>query len=62
MCDCAENDILRIAAKLQQPTETQSVVGDMDGNGKVNSSDARKVLRIAARLDPTPEKKHFPAG
>lgn len=28
-----------------------AVYGDIDGNGKVNSADARKLLRVAAKLD-----------
>ncbi|MBQ6163955.1 MAG: hypothetical protein IJK23_05725 [Clostridia bacterium] len=35
---------------------TRMTPGDMNGDGKVNSADARAVLRIAARLEPLPDQ------
>ncbi len=42
--------ILKIAAKLQEPTETQSIAGDVDNSGSVDASDALYVLKKAAKL------------
>jgi hypothetical protein len=37
-------------AKLDSLTPKQLQVADMDGDGKVSASDARIILRIAAKL------------
>lgn len=42
---------LRIAAKIQTPTEYELFVGDIDGNGKITAAEARKILRVAAMID-----------
>ena len=44
---------LRIAARLDTPTEIQTMALDLDGNGKISPSEARKILRFSARLDNT---------
>lgn len=44
---------LRIAARLDTPTEIQTMALDLDNNGKISPSEARKILRFAARLDNT---------
>ena len=33
-------------------TEEQIEIADVDNSGKVNAVDARKILRVAAKLDP----------
>ena len=42
--------ILRIAAKLQTPTEEQRIAGDVDKSGSVDANDALDVLKKAAKL------------
>ncbi len=42
--------ILKIAAKLQTPTEEQSIAGDVDKSGNVDANDALDVLKKAAKL------------
>lgn len=42
---------LRIAAKLQTPTEYELFVGDLDSDGRITASEARKILRVAAHID-----------
>lgn len=44
---------LRIAARLDTPTDNQTMALDLDGNGRVSPGEARKILRFAARLDNT---------
>ena len=42
---------LRIAAKLDNATEYQSIVADMNQDKKITAADARKILRISAKLE-----------
>lgn len=42
---------LRIAVKLDLPTDAQFYAADITANGVVNTDDARKILRIAVKLD-----------
>lgn len=42
---------LRIAAKLQTPTEYELFVGDLDSDGRITAAEARKILRVAAYID-----------
>ena len=42
--------VLRIAAKLAEPTAEDYLIGDIDGDGEITVSDALKVLRVAAKL------------
>lgn len=42
---------LRIAAKLDEPTDVQFMASDANGDGKVTAMDARLILRKAAKLD-----------
>lgn len=39
-------------AETAEPDETKIIMGDLTGDGQATASDARKVLRIAATLDP----------
>ncbi len=39
-------------AKTPLIDESQSMMGDANGNGKVTAADARVVLRVAAKIDP----------
>lgn len=43
--------VLRFAAKIDIPNDTQKSLADVDGNGKITAADARKILRVAAKLD-----------
>lgn len=45
---------LRVAAKLDELTDSETLLADMDGDGVVTATDARVILRIAAKLDPAP--------
>lgn len=42
---------LRFASKLQKYTEAQKKQCDMDKNGKITSADARRILRISAKIE-----------
>lgn len=42
---------LRIASKLDSPTQKQETSGDTNKNGKIDTADARKILRVAASLE-----------
>ena len=44
--------VLRFAASLDVPDESQKKVSDINSDGKITAADARKVLRIAASLEP----------
>ena len=43
--------VLRIAAKLEQPDNENSVFADVNSDGKITAADARTVLRMAAKLE-----------
>lgn len=43
--------VLRFAAKIDIPNDTQKSLADVDGNGKITAADARKILRVAAKID-----------
>ncbi len=50
----------RICMLCEEVVETREIIdrslkGDVNGDGKVNASDARAVLRMAAQLDATPD-------
>lgn len=42
---------LRIAARLDVPTDIQKMASDYNGDGNINAMDARLILRKAARLE-----------
>ncbi|MBR5427243.1 MAG: leucine-rich repeat protein [Clostridia bacterium] len=47
--------LLRVAAKLEDPSDWQRAAGDMNEDGKIRSADARLALSICALLDTAPE-------
>ena len=47
--------------KVEKITEEPVLRGDVDGNGKVNATDARLALRIAAKLE-KPTAEHIKRG
>ena len=42
--------VLRAGASLDQISETQKLICDMNNDGKITASDARTILRISAKL------------
>lgn len=50
---------LRIAVKLDTPTDEQKIAGDVNGDKSVTVEDARLILRVAVKLD---DAKNFPAN
>lgn len=41
---------LRIASKMQKPTEAQLKAGDINGDGKITAADARAILKMASGI------------
>lgn len=42
---------LRIAVKLDTPTDEQKIAGDVTGDGEITVDDARLILRVAVKLE-----------
>lgn len=43
--------VLKVAAKIEEATERQLLIGDMDGGGTLDAKDALAILKIAAKID-----------